>query len=144
MLKTKNPEVKYDLRDECKFAVPPRLPSQWENLSRTSNKVPAGNGATGSHYWQNAFTRPTQEPDRQTLSHRLTPTAGSLELFGERQVFHQSLLHVLYQIKPQTAPEVNMTDFTKIQTLRENVLDRKTFDFSWRTWYSICNIEKRL
>ena len=39
-------------------------------------------GATGFHYWKQtaSFTEPTQEPDCSGLPHRLTPTAGSLEL----------------------------------------------------------------
>ena len=70
-----------------------------------------------------AFTRPTQEPDRQTLSHRLTPTAGSLELSGKDKFSFK--VFYMYFIKLNHKP-ARMSICRNVQKSKRN---RKVF---WR------------
>ena len=61
------------------------------NPSSGSNKPYPCNGGSRDPLLTHAFTDPTRESDRQNLSHRLAPTAGSLQQNLKKQIFRQRL-----------------------------------------------------
>ncbi len=77
--KTKSPEI---LRPQGRIYIrgTTLLIPLAGNHSSDSNKSYPCNGGTRILLLTYVFTRPTRESDRQNIPHRLTPTAGSLEL----------------------------------------------------------------
>ncbi len=77
------------------------------NLSRTSGKVLLCNGSPRIPLLAEAFTGPTQEPDRPIHLRRLTPAAGSLEQKSEGTGFPSKSFRSICDIKSYFSPCVN-------------------------------------
>ena len=112
-----------------------------ENLSSGSNKPYLCNGRARISLLAIAFTRSTQESDRQTPPHRLTPSAGSLKLQNKAN-FPSKSFYMIEHIKTQQTRFVNshhsknalLYIFTKSPLFLVKIFDKKTFAFSSKTY----------
>ena len=124
-----------DLRDEFTLAVPPCLSPKGDHSSGSNKPYPC-NG--GDRIPLLTFTGSTQEPDRQDLSHRLAPSAGSLEhpikASFPSMSFEVFGIFPIISIKGQFCQQKNPFSNRRMKKFKKSCpFVRKMFDFCGRT-----------
>ena len=128
------------LRDELVHSrYHPDYPIMGSLFRAPTSPIPV-TGETVSHYSRHAFTGPTQESDRPNLSHRFSPTTGSLKLPEGASFPSMSLLYGYLSLNHKPAC-LSTGSFSILQAPSAAGFGRKilfflgkTFDFFGRTW----------